>query len=107
MTSPIYARDYATNSRMTELAYKANLLQKIPSGLKGRDLAQELKGIPEIRAIFANNDAEIDAFASRHSFIRAQGVSENVVGADVVAFRIPVTMASSPEIILLRCILRN
>ena len=106
MTSPIYARDYATNSRMTELAYKANLLQGIKAGLKGNELAQELKARPEVRAIFAS-DAEIDAFASRHSFIRAQGVDEKVVGADVVAFRIPVTMASSPEIILLRCILRN
>ena len=86
MTGPIYARDYATSSRMTELAYKANLLQKIPSGLTGNELALELRRNPEVKAIFAN-DAEIDAFASRHSFIRAQGVDEKVVGADVVAFR--------------------
>ncbi len=73
MTGPIYARDYATVSRMTELAYKANLLQRIPSGLKGNELAARLRQIPEVKAIFAN-DAEIDAFASQHSFIRAQGV---------------------------------
>ncbi len=73
MTNPIYARDYATSSRMTELAYKANLLQRIPSGLKGNALAEQLKRIPDVKAIFAN-DAEIDAFASQHSFIRAQGV---------------------------------
>lgn len=73
MTKPLYAKDFVTNSRMTELAYKANLLQKIPSGLTGNKLALELREIPEIKAIFAN-DAELDAFASRHSFIRAQGV---------------------------------
>ena len=106
MTSPIYARDYATNSRMTELAYKANLLQRIPSGLTGNALAARMRQIPEVKAIFAN-DAELNAFASRHSFIRAQGVAEKEVGADVVAFRIPVTIASSPEIILLRCIMRS
>jgi hypothetical protein len=106
MTSPIYARDYATSSRLTELAYKANLLQKIPSGLTGNELAARLRQIPEVKAIFAN-DAEIDAFASRHSFVKAQGVAEKEVGADVVAFRIPVTNALSPEIILLRCMLRS
>jgi hypothetical protein len=89
MTKPLYAKDFVTNSRMTELAYKANLLQGIKAGLKGNELAQELKARPEVRAIFAN-DAEIDAFASRHSFIRAQGVDEKVVA-------IPVTGASSPK----------
>lgn len=86
MTGPIYARDYAINSRMTQLAYNANFLQSVRSGATGTELAFELRKIKEIGEIFTS-DAEIDAFASRHSFIRAQGVDGTVVGADVVAFR--------------------